>query len=270
MSASVDLLLFDALASPEPSQVIPLGRRPRGEWEATVPGDLHARPYAYRFRHYGTERVVPDIHAYAATADSSRSVVVDLSRAAPPSWADTPLPRLAQPTDEVIYEFHVRDFSVADASCPAPARGTYLGLVHAGTAAAGGATGLAHLKELGITAVHLMPVHDFTAAPDAYNWGYWTALFNVPESNYASRKGDPLQPVRELRETIQSLHQAGIRVILDVVYNHTSSTGEWSPFDQTVPFYFHRTAPDGSLLNDAGVGNCMADERPMMRKYILD
>ena len=122
----------------------------------------------------------------------------------------------------------------------------------------------------GVTAVHLLPVHDFTAKPDEYNWGYWTALFNVPESNYASRQGDPLQPVRELRQAIQALHQAGIRVILDVVYNHTSSTGEHSPFDQTVPFYFHRTAPDGSLLNDSGCGNAIADERPMMRKYILD
>jgi pullulanase len=270
VSASVELLLFDAPASPEPSQVVPLGRRPRGEWEATVPGDLHGRPYAYRFRHYGTERIVPDIHCYAATADSSRSVVVDLTRAAPPRWGDTPLPRLPQPTDEVIYEIHVRDFSVADASCPAAARGTYLGLVHAGTAAAGEATGLAHLKELGITAVHLMPVHDFTAAPDAYNWGYWTALFNVPEGNYAADKADPLAPVREFRTAIQSLHAAGIRVILDVVYNHTSSSGASSPFDGTVPYWFFRTTPDGRYTNDAGCGNSVADERTMVRKYVLD
>ena len=270
VSSSVELLLYDASAAQEPSTVVPLGRRPRGEWEATVPGDLHGRPYAYRFRHYGAERVVPDIHAFAATADSSRSVVVDLARVEPPGWGDTPLPRLAQPTDEVIYEIHVRDFSVADASCPAPERGTYLGLARSGTAGAGQSTGLAHLKELGITAVHLMPVHDFTAAPDAYNWGYWTALFNVPEGNYAAEKADPLAPVREFRAAIQGLHAAGIRVILDVVYNHTSSSGASSPFDGTVPYWFFRTTPDGRYTNDAGCGNSVADERVMVRKYILD
>jgi pullulanase len=270
VSESVELLLSADPASPGPDAVIPLKAGKQGTWECTVPGDLHGRAYAYRFRHYGSERVVPDIHAHAATADSSRSVVVDLTRVEPAGWRDTPVPTLAQATDEVIYEIHVRDFSVADASCPAPARGTYLGLVHAGTAGAGQSTGLAHLKELGVTAVHLMPVHDFTAATDAYNWGYWTALFNVPEGNYASAKGDPLAPVRELRTAIQALHGAGLRVVLDVVYNHTSSSGVASPFDGTVPYWFFRTTPDGRYTNDAGCGNSVADERPMVRKYILD
>ena len=268
VSDSVTLLLYGSDTT-KPARTVPLVRGAKGLWSATVEGDLHGTRYRYRFRSYGKDREVPDIHCVAATADSAFSVVADLAREEPADWRTTPAPEVARPTDEVIYEVHVRDFSVADPSCPPELRGTYLGLAQPGGERPA-RSGLAHLKDLGVTAVHLLPVHDFTAKPDEYNWGYWTALFNVPESNYASRAGDPLQPVRELREAIQSLHKAGIRVILDVVYNHTSSTGEWSPFDQTVPFYFHRTAPDGSLLNDAGVGNCIADERPMMRKYILD
>jgi pullulanase len=268
VAESVDLLLFGSDLK-SPPRVVPLTRGARGLWSARVDGDLHGTRYRYRFRSYGKDREVPDIHCVAATNDSAYSVVADLAREEPADWNRTPVPTLASPTDEVIYEIHVRDYSIADPACPPELRGTYLGIAQPGARAAS-RSGVAHLKDLGVTAVHLLPIHDFTARPDEYNWGYWTALFNVPESNYASRKGDPLQPVRELRTTIQALHAAGIRVILDVVYNHTSSTGESSPFDQTVPFYFHRTAPDGSLLNDAGVGNCMADERPMMRKYILD
>jgi pullulanase len=113
-------------------------------------------------------------------------------------------------------------------------------------------------------------VQDFSAAPNAYNWGYWTALFNVPESNYASDHADPLAPIREFRTAIEQLHAARLRVIMDVAYNHTSSSGATSPFDGTVPYWFFRTTPDGRYSNDAGCGNSVADERPMVRKYIMD
>jgi pullulanase len=269
VSDRVDVLLYEGNAA-TPTRNIPLQRGERGCWTTTIPGDLHGTRYRMRFRSYGEDREVPDIHCVAATGDSAFSVFADLQRLEPEGWDQAPSPQLAQPTDEVIYEVHVRDFSVSDPACPAELRGTYLGLVQAG-ATEPATSGLAHLKDLGVTAVHLLPVHDFTTnKPREYNWGYWTALFNVPESDYATRQGDPLQPIRDLRQAIQRLHGEGIRVVLDVVYNHTNSTGKWSPFDQTVPFYFHRTAPDGSLLNDSGCGNAIADERPMVRKYILD
>ncbi len=271
VSSEVELLLYASPAALSADRTIPLRCGANGTWETTVEGDLHGTAYAYRFSHYGERRTVPDIHGVAATRDSQRSVVVDLARAQPEGWRDDVAPpRLARATDEVIYEIHVRDFTVADRSCPPAQRGTYLGLVHSGQAADGSPTALAHLKKLGVTAVHLMPVHDFTAAPDAYNWGYWTALFNVPESNFASESTDPVAPVRELRAAVDGLHRAGIRVILDVVYNHTSSSGAASPFDGTVPFWFFRTTPDGRYTNDAGCGNSVADERAMVRKYILD
>jgi pullulanase len=266
-ASAVELVLYGN----EPALVVPLERGERGLWTTRVEGDLHGRPYRYRFDAYGVVRTVPDMHAFAATADSSMTVVVDLDRLRPEGWGTIPQPTLAQPTDEVIYEIHVRDYSIADERCPPELRGTYLGLVQAGDGDDGrAASGLAHLRELGVSAVHLLPIHDFTARVDEYNWGYWTTLFNVPETNYAARKDDPTSAIVELREAIQRLHAAGLRVILDVVYNHTSDAGPDSPFGAAVPYYFFRTTPDGRLVNDTGVGNTFADERPMARKYIVD
>ncbi|MBM4100084.1 MAG: type I pullulanase [Planctomycetes bacterium] len=270
VSDSVEALIFDGPAAREPSRTVALRRGANGTWSAEVPGDLHGKPYLYRFTSYGQQRVTPDIHCFAATHDSGRSVAVDLSRVQPDGWSDAPLPTIARATDEVLYELHVRDYSVADESCPPARRGSYLGLVHEGRSPTGSPTGLAYLKALGITAVHLLPVHDYGGTPDAYNWGYWTQFFNVPESNYATDRGDALSPIRDLRTAIMGLHAARIRVILDVVYNHTCSSRESSPFDQTVPYWFFRTSPDGAYSNDAGCGNSVADERPMVRKYILD
>lgn len=269
VSESVDLLLFETLDAPEPARTIPLSHTGRGVWEVQVAGDLHGIAYQYRYRSYGKDRIAADIHAFAANLDSSRSVVVDLSRTNPDAWGDPNPPILAQPVDEIIYEIHVRDFTVADPTVPDHLRGTYLGLLHEGKVR-NLSTGLAHLKDLGVTAVHLLPIHDFTAPLDQYNWGYWTALFNVPESNYSTNPHDPLQAIRDVKEMVRVLHDNDIRVILDVVYNHTSSSFEWSPFDQSVPWYYFRTSIDGKLMNDAGVGNSMADERPMVRKYIVD
>ena len=270
VSTKVELLINDKAQQPETRAPIQLTRGAHGVWEATVTGDLHGKGYSYRFTHYGDSPIVPDIHAFAATADSTRSVIVDLDRLKPANWDSTPVPVTARATDEVLYEIHVRDFSIADQTCPPEIRGTYRGLAHGGTARDGRGTGINHLKDLGITAVHLMPVQDFSAAPNAYNWGYWTALFNVPESNYASDHADPLAPIREFRTAIEQLHAARLRVIMDVAYNHTSSSGATSPFDGTVPYWFFRTTPDGRYSNDAGCGNSVADERPMVRKYIMD
>lgn len=270
---SVSLLLYEQADSKLPQRAISLRERENGVWETTVPGDFHGVTYQYWFKSYGQDRVTADIHSLAATRDSFRSVVIDPSRLNPEGWGSVPTPPLAQPTDEVIYEIHVRDFSIADDSLDSDLRGTYPGLTHRGSIEAGGRTiqtGLNHLEELGVTAVHLLPVQDFTAPLDQYNWGYWTALFNAAESNYSTNPDDPTQAMRDLKQAIHGLHEAEIRVILDVVYNHTSTSYEFSPFDQSVPYYYFRTTIDGTLRNDAGVGNSIADERPMVRKYIGD
>ncbi|MGA1044578.1 MAG: type I pullulanase, partial [Phycisphaerales bacterium] len=273
VAESVTLLLRRADGD---ASEIPLARGEGGTWSAEIPGDLHGARYRYRFEHYGRLDETPDIHAFASQPDEQWSIVADLARLAPDGWGGVPTPTIAQPTDEVIYEIHVRDFSIADEDCPPERRGTYLGLVEGsdGETATGDrdgvSSGLDHLVDLGITAVHLMPVHDFSAAIDEYNWGYWTAFFNVPEANFASDPRDSFAAIEELRTAVQGLHEAGIRVILDVVYNHTSSSGMHSPFERTVPGFWFRTTSDGTLTNDAGCGNSVADERPMVREYILD
>ena len=267
---AIDLLLFDRNAS-EPTRTIALTRGAKGVWSTTVADDLHGTPYRYRFRAYGETREAPDMHGFAANADSSRTVVVDLARLEPEGFATIPEPKLAQPTDEIIYEIHVRDFSQRDPRADSAIRGTYLGLAHEAPATTDApASGLDHLRELGVTAVHLLPIHDYTAKVGEYNWGYWTTLFNVPESNYASDPSDPFSAIRDLRTAVSRLHAADIRVILDVVYNHTSDAGPSSPFGAAVPGYFFRTTRDGRLMNDSGTGNALADERPMVRKYIVD
>jgi pullulanase len=273
VAEKVELVLFekDKKTGEEKIRTVPLGRGPRGLWSTSIGGDHHGTPYLLRFTSYGKERTVPDIYAHAATSDSSRSVLVDLDRLRPDGWGTVVPPTLKQPTDEIIYEMHVRDYTIADDAVPQNLRGTYLGMLTRNPAKDGHvSTGLDHLLDLGVTAIHLLPIQDFTAKVGEYNWGYWTALFNVPESNYSTDPADPMRAIVDLRQTVQTMHANGLRVILDVVYNHTSSTGEWSPFDQTVPYYYHRTTPDGRWTNDAGVGNSMADERAMVRKYIVD
>ncbi len=271
---SVEVLLYETRDAAGPSRAVALERGERGVWETTIEGDLHNVAYVYRFESYGQSRIAADIHALGATPDSARSVVIDLERTDPAGWGDVANPTVEHKTDEVIYEVHVRDYSVFDETAPEEIRGKYLGMIHEnpGTpdVADGVSTGVSHMLELGVSAVHLLPIHDFGNERHEYNWGYWTSLFNVPESTYATDEDDPELVSREFKQMVQGLHAAGIRVILDVVYNHTSSSREHSPFDQTVPFFYFRTHDDGSYRNDAGVGNSIADERPMVRKYILD
>ena len=271
VSSKVELLLFASPTATTPDRILPLTKTHHGVWTTTVQGDLHRTAYQYRFTNYGVARTVADMHGYAATSDSSKTVVVDLTRLKPASESNAVPPRLAQRTDEVLYEIHVRDFSIRNPAAPAEHRGNYLGLLdgRARTATAS-STGIAHLEDLGVTAVHLLPVQDFTAQLDEYNWGYWTTLFNVPESNYSTNPADPASAVLELRTAIDGLHRAGLRVILDVVYNHTSNASIDSPFGAVAPYYFFRTTQDGRLMNDTGVGNTLDDGRPMMRKYIID
>jgi pullulanase len=271
VSSGVQLLLYPNLNSGRADRIIPMTPGDHGLWRTDVPGDLHGVSYRYRFTQYGQTNTAADIYCDAASANSSYSVAVDLDRLKPDGFDTVASPRIANPTDEIIYEIHTRDYSIADEDCPAALRGTYLGLIQSNPLQNGRTTrGLAHLKDLGITAVHLMPVEQFGGDPGQYNWGYSTSLFNVPEGAYSTAPSDPTRAILELRQAITALHENHIRVILDVVYNHTADAGPESPFQQTVRDYYFRTKATGALLNDTGVGNTLADERPMVRKYILD
>lgn len=274
VSTSAELLLFKDAKS-APSAVVPMKLGSNGVWFASVKGDLHGTYYQYRFQSYGKTRTATDIYGVAGSADSMRSLVVDLARTNPKNWPGKNPFKGKRPTDAVIYEIHVRDFTVDPASGVRPDwRGKYLGLTQAGTKLAGTniPTGLDHMKALGVTHVHLLPFHDFN--PDhseQYNWGYETTQFNVPEEQYATNRHDPIGTIRETKQMVAALQNAGIGVIQDVVYNHSvPSQGERSAFWQTVPYYYFRTNDRGDVLNESGVGNALHDERPMVRKFIRD
>ena len=252
----------------------PLQLGEKGVWSCQQRGDLEGLYYNYLVTH-GEETVeVVDPYARATGVNGQRGQVVDLARTDPQGWDDLrPLP-LESPVDAVIYEVHIRDLSMA-ANSGVKAQGRYLGLIEAGTKTPGGiSTGLDHLKELGITHVQLLPFLDFATVderePEAsYNWGYDPLNYNVPEGSYASDPGDGRVRIRELKTMIQGLNQAGIGVIMDVVYNHTFHSLA-SSFHQLVPGYYYRHHPDGSFSNGSGCGNELADERSMVRKFIVD
>jgi pullulanase len=273
VASSVELFLFDN-AVDGPSEILDMKRGSAGVWYLTVPGDQHGRYYQYRFKSYNEIRVAADIGGYAASQDSKRSVVVNLSRTNPRGWS-TPKSVNRPQTESIIYEMHVRDFTIDPSSGVKPEwRGEYLGLTQTGTRVPGGTqkTGLDYLRDLGVTDIHLLPIQNFNPANSGvYNWGYETTLFNVPEEAYSTQPDKPLETILETKQMIQALHNAGLRVIMDVVYNHTvPAGGEDSAFWQTVPYFYFRTNDQGQLLNESGVGNAVHDERAMVRKYIRD
>ncbi len=274
VAASASLRLFAHAVGGSP-RVVPLRRGAAGVWSASVPGDLNGTYYQYEFDSYGASHVAPDLYGRAAGADLQRSMVVDLARTAPAGWDSDAPPPLAAPTDAVVYELHVRDFTSDPSSgVPPPLRGTYLGLVAPGTTVPGTAspTGLDYLRRLGVTHVHVLPFQSINPGhAGGYNWGYETDLFDVPEPRYATDPNDPAGVIRQVKTMVAGLHRARLGLVMDVVYNHAVPvSGDASPFWATVPYYYFRTDFAGNLLNESGVGNALDDDRPMVRKFIGD
>jgi pullulanase len=178
-------------------------------------------------------------------------------------------------TDAIIYELHVRDASIA-VNSGIDKKGKFLGLTETGTKnTAGMATGLDHIKEMGVTHVHLLPFYDINSVDESmpgkekYNWGYDPLNYNVPEGSYATDATDGVTRIKEFKQLVQTFHQNGLRVVMDVVYNHTALT-EQSNFNQLVPGYYYRQTADGKFSNATACGNETASERPMMRKFIIE
>ena len=274
VSADATLLLYPD-ANSGTARRVTLKQGPNGVWAATVPGDLNKTFYQYQFTSYGTQHTAPDIYGRAASEDLSRSEVVDLAGTNPANWNTVPAPKLAAPTDAVIYELHTRDFTIDPSSgVPDALRGKYLGLVAPGTHVPNTqqVTGLDYLKRLGITHVHVLPFQSIAPSPTpGYNWGYETDLFDVPEPRYGTNPSDSPGVIRNVKTMVTGLHQAHLGLVMDVVYNHSvPSGGDASPFDATVPYYYFRTDPSGNLINESGVGNAVDDDHPMVRKFICD
>ncbi|WP_019804166.1 type I pullulanase [Streptococcus mutans] len=252
-----------------------------GVWKRTVEGDLNY--HAYRYRVYYRRRIFRDTrdpYSIAVTADGKRSVVIADTDLIPEgfkvkhrqeaSW------RLSNPNQAVIAEMHIRDFSKSETSgVRHENRGKFLGAFETGTKNLyGDQTSFDYLKSLGINYVQLQPVFDHhqTFNEDgsyAYNWGYDPENYNVPEASFASNPHAPTTRILELKKLVQAYHDAGIGVIMDVVYNHTYSSTD-SAFQLAVPDYYYRMNHDGSLQNGSGCGNETASEKEMFRKYMID
>jgi len=278
VSTSTTLLLYTKAVGGT-LRSVPMHRGQSGVWNTTVPGNLNGVFYQYRFFSYGSVHTAPDLYGRAADVRLRRSMVIDLKQTNPDGWATVPAPQLSSPTDAVVYELHVRDFTTDPSSgVPASLRGKYLGLVDAGThvpgasAPANAVTGLDYLRGLGVNYVHILPIQSINPEHKGnYNWGYETDLFNVPEPGYAVNPGDPAGVVRQVKTMVLGLHRAHMGLIMDVVYNHAVPvSGDSSPFWATVPYYYFRTGFAGQLLNESGVGNALDDDRPMVRKFICD
>lgn len=255
---------------------LPMTRDVRGTWRLNVAGDLDGKFYTYRVRVGEQWNEAADPYARAVGVNGDRSAILDLRKTDPERWTEEK-PPLADPVDAVIYELHLRDLSVHPASGIAH-KGQYLGLAEVGTRGPGGIpTGLDHIAGLGVTHVQLLPVYDYaTESVDEtmldqphYNWGYDPKNYNAPEGSYATDPYAPASRIRELKTMIQALHDRGLRVIMDVVYNHVYD-GFRVNFTKLVPGYYLRYKRDGSLSNGSGCGNDVASERLMMSRFIVE
>jgi pullulanase len=254
-----------------------------GVWSLAISGNLEGKFYLYRAVFAdGTKTWAADPYAKAVSANGLRMAIIDPAKTNPPGFISGQKPQFRADAwqDAVIYELHVRDFSI-DENSGMRHRGKYLAFTERGTVSREGVpTGVDHLVRLGITHVHLLPVYDFASIneltvddPDSverkFNWGYDPMHYNVPEGSYSSDPKNPYARIIEFKAMVQALHDAGIRVIMDVVYNHTYQAGGW-PFDALVPGYYYRFTDTGSYSNGSGCGNEIASERPMVRKFIID
>ncbi len=274
-ATAVTMVIYaDATPTAPRVRAIALTRGVRGVWTLALPGDQDQLVYTYRLRFGdGATNETIDPYATAATLNGGRGVVLAPDQVRPAVWGPR-LPPFGSATDAVITEVSIRDLTASPTS-GVRHRGQYLGLTEAGThTAAGTPTGLDALVASGATHVQLMPFFDFGSVDEAhpqasYNWGYDPVNVNVPEGSFASDPATPRIRLLEAKQMIQALHQRGLRVIMDVVYNHVYDPTT-SPLALTVPGYFFRYNADGTLADGTGVGNDLASERAMARKYIVD
>lgn len=244
-----------------------------GTWVLELEGDWNGAYYTYKTVSKGQETEACDPYARTTGVNGERAMVIDLDSTDPEGWENDSNPHAGERiTDAIIYELHMRDFS-ADESSGIENVGKFLQFTEKGTRTAGGAvTGIDYLKELGITHLHLLPMYDFGSVDETaggYNWGYDPKNYNVPEGSYSTDPYNGAVRVAEVKQMVQALHNEGISVVMDVVYNHVQS-GEDFCFNRLVPGYFSRINENGGYSNGSGCGNDTASERSMVRKYIVD
>lgn len=271
----VELRLYESQTG-EPLYVYKMSKGGDGVWRLVRPERLCGLYYTYVYTYDGVSKEGVDIYAKSAGANALRGYITDFAETNPQGWKTENYVKTESPTDAVIYELSVRDFSADESSQIAPsARGTFAAFYDRySRLPSGRPTCLGHLKNLGITHVQLLPIFDFEGVDERnpllqYNWGYNPANYNLPDGSYSRRPDRPESRVNELKKLVQALHREGIGVVMDVVYNHTSRTVD-SNFDIAFPKYYYRVDGSGKYSNGSGCGNELASERVMVRKYIID
>lgn len=259
---TVKLRIYKAGHKGRPERTVTMERTAADTWTATVTGNLMGRFYTF-----DTGRgECAGIFAKAVGVNGQRAAIIDMDKTDPAGWNDDRRPVVKSPADLVIYEMHHRDYSI-DASSGIANGGKFLALTDP--------KAIAHLKELGVNAVHILPSFDYASVDETrlstpqYNWGYDPVNYNVPEGSYSTDPYKPETRIREFKQMVQALHKAGIRVILDVVYNHTFNI-DGSNFQRTYPDYFYRKTADGKYSDGSGCGNETASERDMMRRFMVE
>ena len=250
-----------------------------GVWSVTINGDLLNKYYTYSVTHGKTTKETADVYAKACGVNGQRSMVVDLSTTNPDGWENDKHVLVQNQTDASVWEISVADFSSSESSGVSETnRGKYLAFTEEGTTVNGvqgaSSTCVDYLKKLGVKYVQIMPFYDFGSVDesknimDQYNWGYDPVNYNCPEGSYSSNPKKGEVRIKECKQMIQALHNAGIGVIMDVVYNHTYTSASW--FQRTVPNYYYRMNNDGTFSNGSGCSNDTASEHLMFRKYMID
>lgn len=250
-----------------------------GMWSVTINGDLLNKYYTYSVTHGKTTKETADVYAKACGVNGQRSMVVDLSTTNPEGWENDKHVLVKNQTDASVWEISVADFSSSESSGVSEAnRGKYLAFTEEGTTVNGvqgaSSTCVDYLKKLGVKYVQIMPFYDFGSVDesknimDQYNWGYDPVNYNCPEGSYSTNPKKGEVRIKECKQMIQALHNAGIGVIMDVVYNHTYTSDSW--LQRTVPNYYYRMNNDGTFSNGSGCSNDTASEHLMFRKYMID
>ncbi len=247
-----------------------------GTWTASVPEKLYGKFYTFKVKHDGKWlSETPGVWAKAVGVNGKRAAIIDFSTTSPAGWHQDKGPEVRNFSDVIVYEMHHRDMSMHPSSGIAN-KGKFLALTEKGTTSPEGEkTGIDHLKELGVTHVHILPSYDYNSVDETnlqnntYNWGYDPQNYNAPEGSYSTNPSNPAARIREMKEMVKALHDAGIGVIMDVVYNHTAEN-DGSNFELTAPGYYHRHWDDGRYSDASGCGNETASDRGQMRDYIIN
>lgn len=262
----VDVVISDNDSDTAQQLVKSMKRVGAGKWKLTVKNDLKGKYYVFSVYNQAQPDHTPGVFAKAVGVNGKRGAIVDLKDTDPDGWADDVRPELKNPCDLIIYEMHHRDFSM-DMSSGIKNKGKFLALTEPAA--------ISHLRRLGVNAVHILPSFDFASIdeskPDVvqYNWGYDPLNYNVPEGSYSTNAADPKTRIREFKKMVQALHKAGIRVILDVVYNHTFDING-SNFQKTYPDYFFRKNAEGKYSDGSGCGNETASDKELMREFMKE